>query len=86
VTDLLGEDRAALDAILALCGHDPHAAECLNDPDFGETVRQAVAKTLQDKDAKNAWLSEAAELLRTLLDTTRAATTMRTCSAVHTRS
>lgn len=36
--------RSSLDAILALFGHDPRATECLNDPDFGETVRQAVER------------------------------------------
>ena len=38
--------REALDAILALTGHDPHNAECYNDPNFGETVRQAVEEAL----------------------------------------
>lgn len=38
--------REALDAILALTGHDPHNAECYNDPNFGETVRQSVEEAL----------------------------------------
>lgn len=47
--DCLAEVRAhrdALDAILALVGHDPYVAECYNDPHFGETVRQAVEEAL----------------------------------------
>jgi hypothetical protein len=44
--------RAALDAILALCRPDlltrgKLPAECLNDPDYGETVRQAVVERLR---------------------------------------
>jgi hypothetical protein len=47
--EVLREHRHALDQIFALVGHKPYNATCYNDPDFGETVRQAVKAYIKDE-------------------------------------